>query len=447
MSSGSHVRGDPWMIQVLTPVAILATAVVGVRIFLRLSRRAGLWLDDWLILVSLVFALGMYALSILTVTIGGIGTPFKVNMATDPSMVWLENTLKVSHNSFPTAKSRPESNRTQLLYANQMVYPTSIMTAKLSILALYWRLFPTTFMRRSCITLAALSVMWWIAGVLVDIFQCTPVSKAFGPSIPSEGCIDQTAYCMGMIIPNILIDLMILCLPTIEVSKLHLPRSQRFALASVFLLGALVTSASGIRLYYHFQLVKSGPGNFDFTYGLFKPQLWMTLEPDMAIICACLPVMRPLVTMLVSSPFYRSITSYLTASNVSTAASRGLGTKHSKQGALNTIGGSSMPGTAARGEIRERQDSHTSKYALSSFDSLEYLADEDVEAGRLVRDERGWSWHGDQSIGCQTQVSRSQSIGGENVPLGAISVKTVFDCHESAGGPSASSQMSQTRGL
>lgn len=94
------------------------------------------------------------------------------------------------------------------------------MTAKLSILALYLRLFPTTFMRRSCITLAALTVMWWIAGVLVDIFQCTPVSKAFGPSIPSEGCIDQDAYCMGMIIPNISIDVIILCLPTIEVSKL-----------------------------------------------------------------------------------------------------------------------------------------------------------------------------------------------------------------------------------
>lgn len=93
------------MIQVLTPVAVLVTAVVGVRILLRLSRRAGLWLDDWLILVSLVFAWGMNALSILTVTIGGIGTPFKVNMATDPSMVWLENTHKVSHKSFPTSKA------------------------------------------------------------------------------------------------------------------------------------------------------------------------------------------------------------------------------------------------------------------------------------------------------------------------------------------------------
>ena len=142
------------------------------------------------------------------------------------------------------------------------------MTAKLSILALYWRLFPTAFMKRGCVVLAALTVMWWAAGVLVDIFQCTPVGKAFDMSIPSDqgSCISQVGYCLGMIIPNILIDVMILCLPTFEVSKLHLPRGQRAALASVFLLGAGVTSAGGVRMYYHLELVESETsGNFDFT--------------------------------------------------------------------------------------------------------------------------------------------------------------------------------------
>lgn len=78
-----------------------------------------------------------------------------------------------------------------------MVYPTVIMTAKLSILSLYWRLFPTRFMKRGCIVLAVLTAMWWIAGVLVDIFQCSPVSKAFNPAMSPDGCIDQNAYCMG----------------------------------------------------------------------------------------------------------------------------------------------------------------------------------------------------------------------------------------------------------
>lgn len=45
--SGSHARGNSWLIQVLTPVSVLATAVVGVRFSLRVTRRAGFWLDDW----------------------------------------------------------------------------------------------------------------------------------------------------------------------------------------------------------------------------------------------------------------------------------------------------------------------------------------------------------------------------------------------------------------
>lgn len=167
-----------------------------------------------------------------------------------------------------------------------MVYATVIMTAKLSILSLYWRLFPTVFMKRGCVILAVFTVMWWIAGVLVDIFQCSPVSKAFDPAMTPGGCISQNAWCMGskqlpytistllgvklcllwsvpqllhqaadfeldcsysiayssrnsseisptflqwltsnttVIIPNIFMDMIMLCLPTFEVSKLVSP--------------------------------------------------------------------------------------------------------------------------------------------------------------------------------------------------------------------------------
>ncbi|KAJ0116687.1 hypothetical protein J7T55_009837 [Diaporthe amygdali] len=429
MSSGSHVRGDPWLIQVLTPVAVLVTAVVGVRFSLRISRRTGFWLDDWFILASLVFVWGMYAISVLGVEIGGNGTPFRVNMATDPSMAWMGHLLK-------------------LLFASQMVYASAIMTAKLSILALYWRLFPTAFMKRGCVILAVLTVMWWGAYVLVDIFQCKPVGMAFDSSLHSgDYCISQTGYCLGMIIPNILMDVMILCLPTFEVSKLQLPRGQRCALASVFLLGAGVTSAGGVRMYYHLQLVESGYRDFDFTMksavndtpergkmvvDLYNPQLWMTLEPDMAVICACLPVMRPLVTMLLASPLYRYITSYL---------SFGSSTSRSgKHPSSNTISGSSVARSSAaqRGATNDNSrlsNDHHSGYELSPFDSLEYLRDEDVEAGRLVRNDRDWPSQGDNSIGCQTQVSRSDSIGPDEIPLGAISVKTVVDFRETTDGP------------
>lgn len=170
----------------------------------------------------------------------------------------------------------------------------------------------------------------------------------------------------------------------------------------------------------------------------------MTLEPDMAIICACLPVMRPLMTMLLTSPLYRSITSYLSAAT-SSSTSRGGGSNSAKKGggkhvASNTFGGSSVAASSAarrgdRENYNQDTDNHPSEYALSLFDSLEYLRDEDVEAGRLVRDGHNWPLQGDNSMGCQTQVSRSESVGPDDVPRGAISVKTVVDCHETTAGP------------
>lgn len=154
----------------------------------------------------------------------------------------------------------------------------------------------------------------------------------------------------------------------------------------------------------------------------------MALEPDMAIICACLPIMRPLVTMLLATPLYRSIASYF---------AKGIGTsnaKNSKSTASNTIGGSSgAPSSAARREGRSDNRSSTfrpSGYALSSFDSLEYLRDEDVEAGRNTGEGRDWTSQGDDNIRCQTLVSRSRSVGPDEIPRGAISVKTVVDCRE-----------------
>lgn len=195
--------------------------------------------------------------------------------------------------------------------------------------------------------------------------------------------------------------------------------------------------------------------------GLFQPQLWLTLEPDMAIICACLPVLRPLITMVLASPLYRSIASHLTvgrsrlsSKDVGTGSSGSSDAQHSKHVALNTIGGSTVPGGRTGGQCESHHDQEKSRdsastpNAMSSFESLDYLgAVEDVEAGRLVPDNRrGWSWLSDPSIGHQAEVSRSQSVVLDEVPMGAISVRTVVDCTETTGEPSpAFCQSSQTR--
>lgn len=71
-------------------------------------------------------------------------------------------------------------------------------------------------------------------------------------------CIDSIRFYKAMIIPNIITDIIIFCLPVYEVRKLHLPRGQRVGLASVFLLGAFAIVASAIRLWYNNELAADG---------------------------------------------------------------------------------------------------------------------------------------------------------------------------------------------
>ncbi len=49
-----QIDEGPHMLRILTPMAAVVTLVVALRIGVRLYRRVGLGLDDWLILVSLV---------------------------------------------------------------------------------------------------------------------------------------------------------------------------------------------------------------------------------------------------------------------------------------------------------------------------------------------------------------------------------------------------------
>lgn len=73
-----------------------------------------------------------------------------------------------------------------------------------------------------------------------------PVRKTWGLTVPGT-CLDKAEVFMGKAIPNFLIDFLIVFFPLVEVRKLHVKTPQRFALASLFLLGALDCASSDVR--------------------------------------------------------------------------------------------------------------------------------------------------------------------------------------------------------
>lgn len=56
------------------------------------------------------------------------------------------------------------------------------------------------------------SVVWLFVFLIVDIFQCTPIKKAWRPTI--EGyCVNTYSWWLGYAISSVIIDAIILSLP------------------------------------------------------------------------------------------------------------------------------------------------------------------------------------------------------------------------------------------
>ncbi|KAJ5899872.1 integral membrane protein [Penicillium taxi] len=126
----------------------------------------------------------------------------------------------------------------QIGWSNSFVYTCTVATIKLSILALYKRLFATKRMLLAVNVMASFVVMWAVAISVAGVLNCLPVAKFWDRSIPGA-CMDPAKYYYGQQIPNIISDAILLLMPLKVVWDLPIVKSQKCLLAGVFLLGGL----------------------------------------------------------------------------------------------------------------------------------------------------------------------------------------------------------------
>ncbi|KAK8028752.1 hypothetical protein PG991_005808 [Apiospora marii] len=162
------------------------------RFWCRWNKKAGFWLDDWLILCA---------------------TTFGPNVVQDVSIG---------------------------LFTAELTYTGVIVFVKFSILALYWRIFRnSSSIRIPIAVLGSMVVMWGIAVFLLTLLQCIPTRGFWDKTIDASCNVDSQKFLFAISIPNILIDVAILSLPVPYVKKLNISTSQRRLVLSMFLLGGL----------------------------------------------------------------------------------------------------------------------------------------------------------------------------------------------------------------
>lgn len=122
--------------------------------------------------------------------------------------------------------------------AGEVVYGTTLAITKTSVLLMFHRIFPTRPFQIAAVVVGTTVIMWWMAVILVSIFQCRPVALFYDKSLNGD-CINAVSFSIGNEIGNVITYVAILALPARELWKLQISRSTKFSLFGIFLMGGL----------------------------------------------------------------------------------------------------------------------------------------------------------------------------------------------------------------
>ncbi|GJP94586.1 PTH11-like integral membrane protein [Aspergillus niger] len=189
------------------------------------------------------------------------------------------------------------------LWAAIPFYNASLIFTKFSILFQYLRIFPDRRFRLACWIVFGIVATYGTWAVVSGFLNCVPVAKFWNRNI-SGYCLSFEAVWFFNASMNIATDTTLLILPMPLLSQLQLPRMQKFALMGVFAIGGLVVITSILRL----SSLRSVAKSTDTSYSNVGAAYWTAAECNVAIICACLPFLRPIVSRIF--PRFLSTNSY-----------------------------------------------------------------------------------------------------------------------------------------
>ncbi|KAH7176136.1 hypothetical protein EDB81DRAFT_897190 [Dactylonectria macrodidyma] len=279
--------GQPVVVANIACLAI-ATLVWALRLFTKLKIVRTVDYSDYLLVPAWISAVAFASANIIQCSYG-LGVH-----------IW----------DVPIAKFSPTF--LQLQVTTQALYCVSMMFTKLSLLAIYIRISPSRRFRAAVYLLMAIVTGYSFSAVLVAIFQCNPVEMAWDITITDGSCIDRMAYFVATLALNVTTDLFMLALPIPMLWRVKMPMRQKLGLIGILMTGSFVCVIGFLRIQSLFGLV----GLNDLTWHLVDGYVWVVIEMNTGIICACLPFMKPFLKHIFPRVFGSSLgSSYRQSSN------------------------------------------------------------------------------------------------------------------------------------
>ncbi|KAF4625320.1 hypothetical protein G7Y89_g12848 [Cudoniella acicularis] len=249
---------------VAIPICVFAT-------FLRFvsTSRAGrtLGLEDWFALLALLAFLAYTGLDLWTLR--------KLNG---------KNLFQLGEIPIPT-----------LIEIYKVGYGMNIQTAlnqtfaKLSLLALYYRIF---FISRGfvfwCFSIGGIQIAWCIAMVLIRLFLCRPVAAAYNPTIKHAKCLNSQVLLAAGDSINSAIDFIMVGMAIWMIYKLKMSNGAKLKLSILFALGGFSGVIGIIKIAEAYGNVGSN----------VRDATWNIAQQGTSILCCCAPIYKSLLQEL-----------------------------------------------------------------------------------------------------------------------------------------------------
>ncbi|OQE13125.1 hypothetical protein PENFLA_c054G04151 [Penicillium flavigenum] len=278
---------------------IIALVAFILRMLARLNCCGGIFgADDWTMMLTVALLIPLSALSAVLAD-SGLGKD-----------MW----------------TLPFDNITHILYVyfwDELLYLSILPLTKISICFFYLRIFPDRRFRIATYVAIALNVGYWIAFVLISVFQCRPLPGAWHRWYEEENykCNHINAQGWAAAVLNMVLDIIVMVLPLRQLYGLNLSLKRKSYVMCMFSLGIFVTLISIIRLnsLIHFA------STTNLTWDYVAIGYWSTIECDVGVICACLPAIRSLLRRV--SPGLFGDTAKVKSSYAMDSHSRGNGSQ------------------------------------------------------------------------------------------------------------------------
>ncbi|KAK4156609.1 hypothetical protein C8A00DRAFT_12471 [Chaetomidium leptoderma] len=264
---GNEARQQPSVIAAVAVMLFLSTVTISLRFYTRRVVLGFLGIDDWMILAAFVCGASAAKRPARTESIFAFGRP--VLLMTEDEM----------------SSNRLEEWYTFLLYA------ASLSCSKISILLLYRRFLILGWARICNNVVLAIVVACSIWVMITSLINCIPLRAVWDKTIEGKCLSLHVKY--GSSYAHVITDFMIFVLPIPFVISLKLGRRQKIGLMLVFCVGFVACLISVIRI-----VVLSLMDLSDMTHQLASLAVWGAVEVNLAIICACLTTLKPLIVRI-----------------------------------------------------------------------------------------------------------------------------------------------------